>query len=274
MAAGREWTNLDLMLEAGVRGYSLTERQIVDWTARGLIDQPRRRGTGRGSERAVRSDNQARLLFELLRMHRHTPKLAALANMPVYVWLGWGENYVSIRQVRRAMRTFVIGHANEPARKARQSASDHIARLGLGKVPKAVRTRLEDVLIAMSSAPQAGLGKHRDEFERALRDVVAPERTDLELPQIETTVALVDARMRGAAIFREGNDQETFPDSLMRRLQAFYKATRPDYIASTGRPPAEVNEEMMNQACVNLLTMLGSELPRLDTPRRNRRDTP
>lgn len=260
MASTREWTNQDLVDGAAERGYSLDERVIVDWTQKGLLDQPQRRGTGRGSAAGVRPESQAELLWALLK-HRHTVrKLTTLANIPVFVWLGWGDRHVPIRQVRRAMHTYCEANVSAPGTRARESALEHLRKLGLENTPKRVRDELTAVITAMSATPLASIDPFVDRFHKALMATVAPEGTSFDVPYVENVIWLIDARLRAAVAFRERTDEHVYPDRFLEQLQLVYRQTAIELEATLRRTPQEFLQAKGNNACLDLLTMIGLDL--------------
>ena len=100
----------DLLELARQNGFSATRRLIVDWVSLGLLDQPDRRGLGRGNgSTAGWNQSQAELFIELLgfrqRPDNPVTHVAGLANLPVFGWL-WAYPGVPLRQVRRALQTW------------------------------------------------------------------------------------------------------------------------------------------------------------------------
>src|SRR5260370_18468065 len=89
-------------------GYEIPIRLIRDWTQAGLLDRPRKRpaGRGRGSSQALYPANQRKLLLTLL-SKRPGNGISSLARIPVGIWMYWGDDYVPLRQARRAMLTWI-----------------------------------------------------------------------------------------------------------------------------------------------------------------------
>lgn len=121
------YTKDDLCREAAERGYAATGRLITDWVQLGLLDAPTRRGLGRGKGQLAGTwPEEQRELFLLLLRHRrdvHKKQLAALANIPVSLWAIWGDNYVPLRQVRKALRTWC-----GPASAGGRTVGERVAR--------------------------------------------------------------------------------------------------------------------------------------------------
>jgi hypothetical protein len=107
-----EFTSPELLFVADRNGLHASSRLITDWVSLGLVDQPTRRGLGRGKGSvAVWPRTQAQLFIDLLTLRqRHgVARVAPLANLPV---LGWLYSYpdVPLRQVRRALSTWCGRH--------------------------------------------------------------------------------------------------------------------------------------------------------------------
>jgi hypothetical protein len=109
-AQEQRYSAADLVDVAAGLGLAATNRLILDWVNHGLLDQPERRGLGRGNgSTAYWSRPQVDLFVDLLafRQRKDDPvrSVAALANLPVFGWL-YGAPGIPLRQVRRALWTW------------------------------------------------------------------------------------------------------------------------------------------------------------------------
>ena len=97
---------------AGKAGYRVSERLVTDWASLGLLDHPERQHGTHGKRGAfyLWSDNQLGLFLSLLHHRSSVKHVGELATIPVSLWLLWGEPWVELRQVRRAMSTWTGGH--------------------------------------------------------------------------------------------------------------------------------------------------------------------
>jgi hypothetical protein len=97
---------------AGKAGYEVSERLVTDWASLGLLDHPERQKGASGKRGAVYlwSDNQLGLFLSLLHHRSSVKHVGELATIPVSLWLLWGEPWVELRQVRRAISTWTGGH--------------------------------------------------------------------------------------------------------------------------------------------------------------------
>src|SRR5437660_1550469 len=106
------YTAEDLVRAAHERGFEdVSSRLVVDWVQRGLIDQPTKTGRGPGGGRGTRKGTWPRFqrdlfLREVDQHHDRARRIATLCNIPVFVWLWWGDDWVPLRQVVRAMDTY------------------------------------------------------------------------------------------------------------------------------------------------------------------------
>lgn len=114
-------TRLDLQADAQHLGLDLSERLITEWRRLGLLGAPRRRKSGpHGQDLAEFSSEQRDLFRAVVRSRLLGASNAALANLPVYAWLNFGEEWVDTAQVRLAMRTAV---GKDPRRSERAAAA-------------------------------------------------------------------------------------------------------------------------------------------------------
>jgi hypothetical protein len=96
----------DLLKDARKAGYEISRRTIHDWISLGLLDNPQRRGAGRGSRPGLHSANQRKLFLLLLSKRVEMPKIPSLALVPFAIWMWWGEEWVPTRQALKAFRTW------------------------------------------------------------------------------------------------------------------------------------------------------------------------
>ena len=88
----------------------VSERLVTDWASLGLIDHPERtdRPTGKKGRGAYYtwSDNQRDLFLSLLERRGDNRQVAALALVPVGIWIYWGDPWIPLSQVRLALKTW------------------------------------------------------------------------------------------------------------------------------------------------------------------------
>lgn len=259
-----------LDLVAGL-GLAATNRLILDWVDLGLLDQPERRGLGRGNGSvAFWNHTQAELFVDLLALrHRENEpvnRVAALANLPVFGWL-YGTPGVPLRQVRRALATWSRRKRqkkNTPLADAKRTASGFVKTVAHPDSNVHDRARLREFVIA-SLRDRSKLDV--DELRELVRPVLDPHgdgpqpgpagiRLDTDL-----FVGLTEARLVAM------RDLETFTDAEYEHARHTYLQGHAAYAKDQ---PALARERKFGQifvpqtfeiqlqgACVNLITILG-----------------
>lgn len=267
MGTEDEWTAADLVEEARSRGFTkVSRRLVVDWTEVGLLDSPIRRPLPKGgSEPAVWSNHQAELFFALLDKRRTANRVATLCNIPVFVWLGWGETFVPIRQVRRAMRTYSERYKTGSGRAAAFTAKETFRILGVTKPTPRQRDLLVNALTDLTAQPHSEVGDLESHLADALETAIAPHGTRLDLPTVTNLIWATNCRLAAAAAFRDDTDADALPDQVFQSAQFLYRQSAPDYLQhgySTAGPDTRWArlEELANNACSNLLFELGRNL--------------
>jgi hypothetical protein len=80
---------------------------VEKWVTYGLLDLGSQRGRGQGRGALFQwPHNQLELLLVLLKKHKEVTRSRVLLNIPVGIWLYWGDDFVPLRQVRRAMASW------------------------------------------------------------------------------------------------------------------------------------------------------------------------
>jgi hypothetical protein len=149
------------------RGHRATDRLLTDWEAAGLIDQPTKRGRGRGKGvLALWPESQLQLWLLLLSKRAQTSQVPNLCNIPVGLWLYFGDNYASIGQVRKCMRTWTERYGSSRGHQlAKQTARNLLADLPISKASKNLKAQL---VSRMATALLTGI--REDEDRRKLRE--------------------------------------------------------------------------------------------------------
>lgn len=106
MQSSARYTKAELIRLANEVRLGATERLLTDWIELGLIGAPSRRalGRGKGSSGGTWSQNQKDLFLTVWAKRADAP-IRDLCNIPVYLWVWWGEEHVALRQVKRSMAT-------------------------------------------------------------------------------------------------------------------------------------------------------------------------
>lgn len=262
----------DMVADAAERGYKATARLIRDWSEQGLLDRPQKRpaGRGHGSAPALYSANQRNLLLTLLH-HRPGNRIGSLARIPVGIWMYWGEEYVPLRQARRALMTR-LGDPRASMRAAKEAARAILGQIDHpGATPQA-RRELLAVLTDASYTGQADFPHIREairavfepgsrEIRRAIGHPAAPMMTETMIGVMKARLAAVSALMAGQVT------DETLLQARDAHLFAYadYAAKQPFLAAATPAsvPPlyeSVTAEIALNGCCGHLLGAIGLEL--------------
>ena len=88
-------------------GLQCSARLITEWAQIGILDQPERVGRSDGKRGAyyLWPDTQKDLLLTVLAKRGEVRHIKSLVQVPVGIWMYWGDEWVPIRQVRRALTT-------------------------------------------------------------------------------------------------------------------------------------------------------------------------
>lgn len=259
------FTRAELVREAKAAGYEVTERLITDWSSLGLLDHPVRRSKGKGGGRGATylyPTTQHDLFLSLLQHRGSGQGVARLTVIPVGVWLLWGDEFIGLPQVRRALSTWVGGVPWErSAERAQQMAKKAVRELAEPNADPEAKAALEAALANVV------FNRHFDK-ERVsplVRAVVDPKgigRRHGPIGQsVEEVTESLGSLITGMTTFeRAGNG--AFIEARMR-----YRQTVAGYTADWPRlsPSATLGslferpslEFFMNRACRDLLTHLG-----------------
>lgn len=262
----------DLVADAAAAGYAVTVRLVRDWTQAGLLDRPRKRpaGRGRGSSPALYPENQRKLLLTLL-SKRPGNGIKSLARIPVGIWMYWGDEYVPLRQARRALLTFV-GDPRLSFHRAEETARAMLGQLDHPAATRAARRELRTVLTDIAYTGHLDV----ERLERALFDVFEPGSRLLrravghpDAPlMVESVIGVLQARLTAIDLLRQDKVSESaFYQARYAHLMAYaeYAARLQPRFAGSAPPQAPdmyepiTAEKALNECCLNLLTTIGLE---------------
>lgn len=277
------YTLQQLVTAARDAGFDPTERLVKDWVSLGLLDHARRRGRGRGKGReGTWPESQEKLFLLLLGKRAEVKRIATLCNVPVAMWLLWGDDYVPLRQAKLALETWAGAYDRVPWRKARWTANQLVAQFAHPE------GKLNDRRKLITAVAESGFGKpfSREEILPLLRRVFDPHgsRRPVGPPWLNATpesfVFLVEARVRAITALRESQLEE----QAFEWARTAYRESRTEYarLEPTLAADAEASEwflhrsaagivlpttidEMVNDACIDLLTLLGIHQQRTTT---------
>lgn len=253
-----EWhTQAELVAAARAAGFSIDEKLIERWVGAGLLDTAQM--DGRGDRKGVGRrwpDSQRDLLLSLLGHHRTARELPTLANVPVIVWAIWGEDFVPLRQVRRALETYARVDGRRRPWRGQAWARKLVTRIARPGTSGAQRDALAEALLHAlehESLDDPALA-------RRFADVVGPAdpRAQSDGPRM---LAIIKAQWTGRARFYE------FCDAHFRWARSFFLCAQADY--AVARPVLAADprfgrlhqpftlETIANEACHSILLLLG-----------------
>jgi hypothetical protein len=191
-----------------------------------LIDEPRpnEERQGRGWRKGHWSWAQRRLLFLLLDKRTEVTVFRDLFNIPVSLWLIYGDGYVPVRQLRRAMLSW-CGSSRLSERRA-----DRVARRVVSDVAHADSTRSARAKLAsLLSSAMSGGEVHRDGLTYALRRVLDPATTNVPRGprgakvSPDSVYATIEAHLIAMICVADFSDED------LREARRRYRETRTSY---------------------------------------------
>ena len=277
-SAGAAAYTKDEMLEAArAAGFSPSGRLLTDWVSLGLLDQATRRGLGRAKgSRATWPQQQLNLFLALLEKRPTVSQITPLCNLPVFLWLWFGDEHVPTLQARRALMTW--GGANLHSRSWRAARTAAMNLAGQFAHSDADDEAVERFITVIARAIY-GAPFDAEAVLAAFRDVFDPHRENRSIgpPQVtfrpEYFVALVKARLAALEALRA----RIVDDQAFEWARTEYQATRREYeqlIPRIAEDPEAVQiffrktpagvvlpdttlDDIANHACADLLTMIG-----------------
>ena len=274
VAVQKRYTLKELRAEARTHGFDPSERLIKDWIGLGLLDRAERRGLGRGRGIvATWSENQKELLMQLLAKRDQIRRIATLCNIPVVVWLFWGDDYVPTRQALRALSTWAGTKERTSWPQARWTAEQLVEHFADGAATSAQRERLVDLVAHAAYGARFDAQAAQAAFDELLNSSQARVPAPVRITG-ESFAFLVEARLTAIRWLR---DREVEPSALAW-VRTEYLTTRREYgqllpklveadpegaakllpASDSGEillPPT--SDEIANRACLDTLTLLG-----------------
>lgn len=273
MQTERPGTADDLLADARKPGYSVTRRLLTDWTSLGLLDSPTRRGAGRakGTTKGLYSANQRQLFAVLLAKRANSTRVAHLTAIPVALWLYWGDDYVPLRQTKRALDTLINRYAHPGPGRSGLTTQALLAQLDHPDATDTNRIRLRRML---DQANHTGNIHDPEALAQALRAVFDPHNTGRTLgppgarvgPESLVNVTVLRSRALAALEWHRVADAmfERSRQDLRDELAA-YAAARPQLLTdadTTTRPlfAGPLLEQVIPSACHDLLLAIGRHI--------------
>ncbi len=269
-----EFTAEQLVGIARAQALPASARLIRDWVDLGLLDRPRKRGLGRGrGTTAVWDENQKDLLLVLLGHRRDEgASVPALCNVPVSLWLLWGDAYAPVRQVRRALTTWGRSARASSLARAELVARDALGRLGEDSASRAHKMRFRELIADI----QAGSPIDEDLLRRFARAAIDPPSGAARGP--DGAPLSGDIYVDGVMALDRGLD--SLPDvstAVLEEARRRYRWSREVYAQDQPRLardpdlghlfPAPTFQDLAANACRDLLLIVGLLLVEQDSER-------
>lgn len=259
----------------------VSPRLVTDWEAHGLLDQPKNNGSnGRGGKvLGTWDENQLHLFLSLLEVRVRTKAVADLCSIPVWLWLWWGDDYVPMRQVKKAMTTWATAARKQNHSRAATGTSRLVRTWGRSETPWADSRRLADSLPPMAAKGTIDKSALRPDVARAFglaEGDANGSSTDGDL-SVDGYVGLFRARVEAIAritapaptTFKSGKRQPPIADGLLEWARVFYLTTRQGYdrkrpqlaaVFGAARHGDGALEDQAASSCGDLATILGLAL--------------
>ncbi|MER5896963.1 hypothetical protein [Streptomyces sp. NPDC001876] len=221
--------------DAYAAGFDIQKRTVTDWTARGLLDRPHRRGAGRGSRPGLHSENQRKLFLLLLTKREEMPKLPALALIPLTIWLWRGGEWVPRRQALKALMTW-FGDGARSKEVCQDAARGLLEQLDHPMASETARTRLVRTFAQISY--QGGMsGTDRAELETAVRAVFEPPSVFRTTGMVRAvgphtlplTMEAVLAKVSAVAAAIQALRGKHVTEELLGQAKALYQQSKQEY---------------------------------------------
>jgi hypothetical protein len=277
VAAPASYTRDEMVRAARKAGFSPSGRLLTDWVSLGLLDQATRRGLGRGrGTKATWPQEQLNLFLAVLDKRLTVSHISPLCNIPVFLWLWFGDEFVPTRQARRALMTWGGANRHSSSWRAARTAAVNLA--GQFAHPDADEQARERFIAAIASATY-GAPFNAEAVLAAFREVFDPHGANRSIgpPQVmfrpEYFVALVKARLAALDALRAGSvDDDAFEwarteyrvsrreyEQLIPRIaedpeaaEIFFRRTAAGVVV-----PDTTLDDVANHACADLLTLIG-----------------
>lgn len=262
----------DLIADAARHGHEVIVRLVRDWSERGLLDYPTRRaaGKGHGSKPALYTANQ-RMLFLALLDKRVDSGIRSLARMPVWLWMYWGDDYVPLRQARRAFMTW-LDDPRVSKQRAKETARAILGQLDHPAATDKARRELVDLLTGIGYTGKVDF----DQLDRAVRAVFQPGSVRIERAlghpsapiTAESVVGVIRARLAAIkqlhanqvsdSLFIQARQAQLITFAEYTQQQPTFAASAPQHLADIYEPPTA--EMALNGCCSHLLTTIGMHI--------------
>jgi hypothetical protein len=268
------YTGEELAQEGRRLGAKASKRLVDDWAGLGLLDYSAAPGLGRKKGRQIGTwpEAQRQLFLTLLERRKRGEKITALCNVPVWIWMYWGDSYVPPAQAKRALGTWAGRNQTAGWGTAQKTAKQLVTTLAHPKSSAADRRAAIEGIATMATSGNFD----RVRVAALLQPVLQPEGTERRSGPLADIVTaqgyaeLIQARLRVV------DHLESLDDSLFEWARYFqitnyreYQRTQPALASDLhfGALASVPNlEDSFHSACEQLVTLLGLGLDLLDRP--------
>lgn len=254
----------DLVHDAELVGHPVMGRLVHDWVARGLLSSPQRRRSGpHGSDKALHSAQQRHIFQLLLRARVETPRVPALARVPLAIWLYWSDGWVPTSQALRALATHV-GDPRDTKAQALWNARLFLSpldspRLGMAHLRRQLLHAVRDALYTGKFDDELIVARARPLFEPSeLHRAVIRSHQATAAATPETLAFELRVKMLGAALVASG---EVSADDL-EEVREKWRALRRwpgRTVADADLDPGQPTPEQVTTVGGRLLFSLGAQ---------------
>jgi len=259
------YTADDLVVAAHAAGTPVTPRLIREWSDLGLLECASRPVDGRDGERCAKwPQAQLRLLLTLLDRRRAGMRyIEDLANVPVFVWLWYGDRYVTMRQIRRDLQTWRDRYSVKPCDAASALVDASVHNVSAFAASLELTNRVARLL--------AGEQVDRGDLSRALSGEARPRGLVRRAENARARLDLLAARYSALARLPRSDDSDPaahrISDSELERARRAYLVLMdgrfqiwPDEVSLPQQPGLVIplpEGDSLRRVCLNLMTTVG-----------------
>lgn len=254
----RRFRSEELIAAAADRGVAVTRRTLSHWVTQGLIAPPTRRGLGRGRGTSATWPEAHVKTYLAIRGKRgpQAKSPATLANIPVWLWLRFGEDYVPLNQARRALGTWARSKRKVSGAAALINVRGLVKQISHPEARRADRKALREELANAAVKGRVDVPT----ASAAARRVIDPHQTGVMATlnlatSADALIKLFDARLRGCRLITRLSDDD------LRTVRLLYVSSRAEHNASKmprlTLPPAHDAQDEISNACLNAITLIG-----------------
>lgn len=245
--ADEGFTAEELIDLARGQGFDISNRLLVDWVRRGLLDRPVKTGLGQGGGRGTAPgrwpDAQRQLLLALLKQRQTVHHVIPLCDLVVGTWLYFGDEVVPLRQARRALETWARFYRRGSRRRALKSAREFVGQIAPPSASRKNRQALVEVLATAGFRGRIERGEMVAALDRVLSLRDESPHTG---PTAEVLADVISARFEGA------NRLDEVSDDVLRTVRSELNWFAQKAALDTKR--------LIGRACLDVIAGIGFRL--------------